>query len=359
MPSNHLIHAVAGGGKTTKVINHCAEIASGARVLVLTYTNANQDTVRQRLADHDLDMAHVTVMGWFQFLISCWARPYVPFRFPGRRVRGFNFDGDPGWYAKDDARFFDKSSAVYKRNLSSLSHEIHERSSGAPVKWLERSYDLIVIDEVQDLNGWDLEILDLLLASNIPLLMVGDTRQAILATNVQDRKHKQYLYSAVIKWFRLKEKQNLLTIEEDQSTWRCHPSIAAFADTIFGAESDYAATISKNTRTTGHDGVFLIRPEHIAAYNNEFKPAALRFSASSGKKHNLSYSNFGEVKGLEYDRVLLAPTGDFEKFIKGGVEVTGTTASKFYVGVTRARQSVALIVDKPGSSTLPCWTPVS
>ncbi|MCW2922391.1 MAG: DNA-dependent helicase [Thermoleophilia bacterium] len=357
MPDNQLIHAVAGGGKTRRIIDACAAADAGARVLALTYTTANQDEIRIRLSGHGRDMSHVTVMGWFQFLISCWTRPYVPFRFDGRRVLGFNFVGEPSRFATEDARYFDANGSIYKRSLSKLAHEVNRASDAAPIEWLRRSFDLIVIDEVQDLNGWDLEILRLLLDADIDILMVGDTRQAILATNPQDQKNKQYLYSGVIDWFRAQADAERITIVEDNATWRCHPAIAEFADAIFDPAAGYPATVSLNERETDHDGVFLVDPDHLAAYCAAYSPIALRFSASSGKRFDLDYSNFGEVKGLEFDRVLIAPTSGFEDLVLQGAPLAGITASKFYVGVTRARQSVGIICGKTGESSPPVWRP--
>jgi len=34
-----------------------------------------------------------------------------------------------------------------------------------------------------------------------------------------------------------------------------------------------------------------------------------------------------------------------------------TAAATFYVAVTRAQQSVAIVIGKPGQSTLPIWKP--
>ena len=55
--------------------------------------------------------------------------------------------------------------------------------TGALIRRLEGIYDEILIDEVQDLSAYDWDILDALLISSIEIWMVGDIRQAVLATN--------------------------------------------------------------------------------------------------------------------------------------------------------------------------------
>ncbi|MCO7577575.1 MULTISPECIES: AAA family ATPase [Pseudomonas chlororaphis group] len=46
-----------------------------------------------------------------------------------------------------------------------------------------------------------------------------------------------------------------------------------------------------------------------------------------------------------------------ESFIKKGTALEATAAAAFYVAATRARQSLAIVIDKVGTSTLPVWAP--
>lgn len=60
---------------------------------------------------------------------------------------------------------------------------------------------------------------------------------------------------------------------------------------------------------------------------------------------------------MTYERVLIVPTGPIKKFIASNVFLEQTSASSFYVAVTRAKQSVAIVMEKTGLSRLPVWTP--
>ncbi|HFD4192260.1 hypothetical protein [Pseudomonas aeruginosa] len=55
--------------------------------------------------------------------------------------------------------------------------------------------------------------------------------------------------------------------------------------------------------------------------------------------------------------MLIAATAKIEAFIKKSVHLAATSAAAFYVAVTRAEQSVAIILDSPDASALPVWTP--
>lgn len=354
---NYLTLSVAGSRKTQGIVEHCASLSRGRRVLVLTYTQTNQAELRNRLAQHAGDHLGVEVLGWFTFLLRHFARPFIPFKFPAERVHGFNFDGRPHRMAKGKRRFLDSKGAVYGCELGRLSHELVTESAGKLVRRLECIYDEILVDEVQDLSAHDWEIVDVLLASSIEVRMVGDIRQSVLATNPRSNKNKRYAYAEAINWFREREARGILEIIESIITWRCHHSVASFSDTIFDPSWSFPVTESKNHKATGHDGVFLIESKHVDEYIAEFDPQCLRSTANSGKTFNLDYINFRLAKGTTHERVLIVPTGGIVKFIQKGTHLPPTPAASFYVAVTRAAQSVAIVLDKAGDSTLPFWRP--
>jgi hypothetical protein len=53
---------------------------------------------------------------------------------------------------------------------------------------------------------------------------------------------------------------------------------------------------------------------------------------------------------------LIAPTAAITDFVRNGAGLEAA-ASSFYVAVTRAQQSVAIVLDDPGTSRLPYWIP--
>ena len=355
--ANHVTLAVAGSRKTQSIVDHCASLARERRALIVTYTQTNQAELRSRYANHASDHPSVTVMGWFTFLLREFARPFIPFRFRGERVLGFNFDGRPHRFAQGRARFLDSAGAAYACELARLAYELVEASGGALVRRMECSYDEILIDEVQDLSGYDWNILDVLLRSAIEIRMVGDIRQSVLSTNARGSKNKKYAYSQAIEWFRERERSGELIITENNTTWRCCPDVARFSDSIFDPAWSFPTTNSTNSKQTGHDGVFLVRPRHVLQYVERFRPQCLRDSANSGKLYALDYMNFRVAKGATYERVLIIPTRGIDNFIKCGTPLDPIAASKLYVAVTRAAQSVAIAVDSPGISSLPYWEP--
>lgn len=354
---NRLILAVAGGRKTQGIVERCIEAPSGRRILTLTYTLANQNELRSRLASRAPLGAEVQVRGWFSFLLTHWIRPYLPRQFADRRLAGLNFDGDPGIYATGEPRFLDADGRAYKLHVAQLAYMTASASDGAVLDRLHRIYDEICIDEVQDLNGYDLEILRMLLDSPIRLEMVGDVRQALLLTNPRERKNSQYKAIQIKRWLDEAATAGLLEVTHATTTWRSNQTIADFADSIFDDAWRFGKTESMNADVTGHDGVFLVRPEHVDAYVTQFRPLCLRHSRNSARSLDLPFMNFGIAKGRTAEHVLIAPTGAMTNFLRSGTQLADLAACSLYVAVTRARTSVAFVVDTVDGIDLPEWTP--
>jgi hypothetical protein len=356
---NNLTLAVAGSRKTQGIVDAVAALPVDERVLILTYTTVNQDELRRRIRAKAGRHTNVEIMGWFSFLITHFVRPFLPFAFPGRRVHGFDFESPPQTYSTADSydRYFNGDGQVRRVHLAQIALRVNEASDGAPISRLQRMHDRIFIDEVQDLCGYDLEVLTLLLESTIPIEMVGDVRQAVIATNERERKNKKFMYMGIWNWFLAQEIAGRLAISIRNETWRCHPAIAAFADSLFDASWGFEPTVSLNDVATDHDGVFLIRETEVPEYVAAHSPLCLRYSAASAKDQPYAFMNFRLSKGLTRERVLVWPTSAIKKMLTDGTRLELKAAAALYVAVTRAEQSVAFVLDTPGDCSFSYWTP--
>jgi len=64
---------------------------------------------------------------------------------------------------------------------------------------LSQRFDHIFVDEVQDMAGYDLDVLELMLKAGIQMTLVGDHRQATFRTN-QASKHKAFVGATRAKY---------------------------------------------------------------------------------------------------------------------------------------------------------------
>ncbi len=348
---HNFVHACAGAGKTELIVQRCANTADQKRRLVITLTDSGQAELISRLSGVCSKSQMPDVMGWYAFMIRHYVRPYLPILFPHVRPTGFIFDR--AMHPKDhfklggSRRYFSSNGSIYKETLPELAVKVAEASQGAVEKRLGRIYDEIIIDEVQDISRKSLDIIERLLSQATPhLILVGDVRQSLLDSDQTSSKNRNADRLGLINWYRKHESAGLLEIKELCETWRSNQRIADFSDRIFPTELGFAPTNSKNQTVTGHDGVFLVHEQHLATYLENYHPIPLRSSKASGKNlTDLEFKNIGTVKGLTYERVVIVPTNPMLKLIADGTPLADKSACLFYVGITRARASVAIIVN--------------
>lgn len=291
------------------------------------------------------------VMGWYAFMIRHYVRPYLPILFPAMRPTGFIFDR--AMHPKDlyklrgMRRYFSSNGSIYKETLPELAIKVAEAMQGAVENRLGRIYDEIIIDEVQDISRKSLDIIERLLSqAKSHLFLVGDVRQSLLDSDQMSSKNRTADRLGLINWYRRNESAGRLEIRELNETWRSNQKIANFSDRIFPSELGFAPTNSKNQAVTGHDGVFFVHEQYLATYLEKYHPVPLRSSRASGKRFtDLEFKNIGTVKGLTYERVIIVPTNPMLKLIAEGTPMKDKSACTFYVGITRARASVAIIVN--------------
>lgn len=345
---NRFILAAAGSGKTTALVDE-ALAHPQKRILVTTYTLENVAQLNDYFVDRvGCVPANITINSWYTLLIRDGARPYQrDVLASAPRIASVYFEKVPdtvGFPKKTEVRYFlTQGGLIYRDRLSDFVVLANSASGGAVIGRLEEIYDIILIDEVQDMAGFDLDVLELLFASKIPVVCAGDLRQATYNTN-DHLRHKQYRGQAMIAWIRLQEKAGRISIEERNDSHRCNPEICAFANQIF---PNMPPSVSRNEKRTGHDGIHFVAEEEVAAYVAAYTPSpvVLRYDRRN-KAMDLPAINFGASKGRNYDRVLIFPTAGIRKYLTSGkVEDIGDR-EKFYVAVTRARYSVAFVTNK-------------
>jgi DNA helicase II / ATP-dependent DNA helicase PcrA len=344
MPSpdkNRVILSAAGSRKTEYLIEAALAHNDGP-VLILTYTNENQRHIISRLESTvGVLPPHIIVSGWFSFLIAQCAKPYqrvfteVPFL-----IKGLNFEGRRNRFARKETRayFFDRNDDLYRDGVSEFVVQLNTLSQGAIIKRLGRIYRHIFIDEVQDLVGYDLDLLELLFDSPITMTLVGDPRQHTLSTNIGPR-NKRYRGAGLVDWF--EERGDKCTLETRDTCYRCNQMICDFADAIYPT---LPRTVSAGVPHSGHDGVFQVDWNDVPRYIAEHGPVAILRHDKNADTLGYRAMNIGLAKGRTFDRVLVFPTKPMLTYLQDKDPTKLKAPERLYVAVTRARFSVAFAV---------------
>ncbi|MGF6531501.1 DNA helicase-2/ATP-dependent DNA helicase PcrA [Paraburkholderia sp. GAS206C] len=340
--TNSAILAAAGSRKTQYVVDSALAV-NGGRVLITTYTNENQRQIIQRIEQKvGFVPPNISVVGWFSFLITQCAKPYQRAKVgQSLLINGLNFIGSRSKFAKksENKYFLDGNNDLYRDGVSDFVVALNGVTSGAVVRRLENIYTHIFIDEVQDLVGYDLDVLDMLMTSTIRLTLVGDPRQHTLSTNIGPR-NKKYRGAGIKDWF--EERAGICELQTRDVSYRCNQIICDFADAIYPC---MPKTRSSDVSETGHDGIFFIPFGRVQEYLREYSGVVVLRHDKRANTLGIPAMNIGVSKGSTFDRVVIFPTKPMVDYLKKRDPAALKAPERLYVAVTRARFSVAFVVD--------------
>lgn len=367
--NNELLIASAGAGKTTHLVKMALECDDA--VLITTFTEENEKEIRKKFVklNNGVIPTNVTIQTWFSFLIEHGAKPYQG-KLTDKKITGLLLVNEKSGirykkgnisvpYKEDDIdnHYFTKDMAIYSDKLSKFVVRCNEKSNGYVIERISSLFQNIFIDEVQDLAGYDLEIIKLLMLTKSSVKVAGDPRQVTYHTHFAD-KYKKYSMGKIQEFIEneCKKIECNIDLETLKGSWRNNSSICDFANSIF---PNHPQCESLQTKSTEHDGVFLVEEKNVNYYLEEYCPLQLRDSRAKKVNEHYEVKNFGESKGSTYDRVLIYPTKPMLDWVLNDITFKSFKSQcKFYVAVTRAKFSVAIVCkNNTKSDALPIFQP--
>lgn len=355
MPSNkRIIKAAAGTGKTTLLIGEAVKNFQEGKVLYLTYTNANLNSMKSDLMDSvGIIPTNIKCKTWTDFLLNECAKPYRKV-MGGPEIEGVNFCslGEiprlKGITAANWRYYYDFQGRLYYERLAQFCHVILEASGGVIIDRLQKIYTMILIDEIQDMRGYDLKIIEAIYRSNLNLVVVGDHRQATYSTN-SGPFLSRYRGINIFNFFTEVLKHD--DLESLDVCHRCPQVVCDLANTL------YSDLNMKSVKKVDNEdvGTYLVSMDNVSMFIEHYKPTVLYYNISSLNKFiskldgdiNFESITFGKSKGLSFDNVLILPTKEMENhIIKGRHKMSDTVIAQFYVAITRSKNNVAILSDK-------------
>lgn len=372
MTNNTLIIAAAGSGKTTCLVSTALQLPPDESILITTYTEANETEIRKRLVSiKGYVPSNIMIQTWFSFLLQHGVRPFQSELNDSIHERSIGFHltsnrsgqktdsegkpiiagGHPLYWGENDFDkfYFTSNGRIFADKISKFIFNANKASGGAIMNRVARIYDHFFIDEVQDLAGFDLELIKLLFITNSDVLLVGDPRQVTYLTHVS-AKYKKYR-DGRIKDFVLNELGKKIKCTIDETTLgeshRNNEQICNLANKLYPDLSPAVPCSCDSCREleTEHEGVFWIKEEVVDKYIEKFRPTQLRWSSAVQCSEKAPAMNFGESKGLSFERVLIHPTAKMVEWIKDNSNpLKNETRAKLYVGATRAKRSATFVL---------------
>lgn len=350
MQSKNLIRvSAAGSGKTWEICKEALGYIQSNHekkdVLILSYTNRGVEAIEENIKKQNNGAlsTHIIVSSWYAFLLSDMIKPFQTYLFKINEIKSLDFSHQYGYRnikrQGTRERYLIGGKYLLSNEASELALRLNARSNRDVINRLEEIYRYIFIDEIQDMAGYDLNIIEELMHSSITITCVGDNKQATFKTN-NSRKNKTMSGKNVWRFFSEMQKKELVNIVENNTSRRFNKEICELANKIFpnGLVMD-----TSMKETTEHDGVFIICEKDVYEYYKCFSPTVLRYDSKTSTG-GFPSQNFGECKGLTFERVLIYPNKPLLNFLLKNKQLSHP--EKYYVAVTRPKYSLAFVIEK-------------
>jgi len=329
-----VILAVAGSGKTSHIVN---ALNSENKSLVLTYTDNNLRNLRKKIIGkfgHFPD--NIALHSYFTFLYSFCFKPFL-WRNSG--AKGINWEKPPTWTLKlkrnNRKYYMDNQLRLYHNRIAKLLEL--ENVLGLINQRVEKYFNNLFIDEIQDFAGHDFNFLKSLSDAEVSMLFVGDFYQHTFDTS-RDGNVNSNLHDDLDTYIRKLEEMGLITdINTLNKSYRCSPSVCTFISKDLGikmeSHRDDETLIQIIETRADADPIFTCNDTVKLFYREHYKyPCHSR--------------NWGDSKGEDHytDVCVVLNKGTYQKFLKNKLsELNPQTRNKLYVACSRARNVLYLI----------------
>ena len=333
--------AGAGTGKTSYLLELALKAPRNVNVLYLTYTNVATVHFRDAIKEiYGGVPQNITVMTWFSFLLIHGVRPF-PYPLPGFRAHGIKFvegrvppkrgvtRGKPEYYLAN------KQNDLYSSRLADLACRCDEQVKGEVVKRISDIFQLILVDEAQDLSSYDYDFVSKLMKTSSSVVLVGDPRQRTYTTSQEGVHLGQTVFEYLTE-------QELCEIDSDSLTvcYRCKSDVVDLSNELFSNlpslrtseqdENSHVGILTKNDNESWPVGF-------LQAMHLYWKKSSIPMQVNQGM-------TMGSAKGSEFDDVVVWLTQPMTKWLDNKqFNLKPEARAKLYVAITRARNNLWLV----------------
>ena len=326
-----LILAVAGSGKTTKIIS---SLSLEKQSLIVTYTKNNAENLRLGIINKfGYFPKNISLMTYFAFVHSFCYSPFLKDRY---RTTGIYYGRNNNRYARNEKRYITQERRLYSNRIAKFIAE--NKIIDSVVSRIERYFDDFFIDEIQDFAGHDFDLLSQIsIKLECPVLYVGDYFQHTYDTSRDDNVNRN-LHSN----FPLFKRRFIdMGLEIDEQTlshsYRCCPEVCEFVSVNLGIDI-------KSHRSHNASVNYVDDPKIVTEIVKDDSIVKLFYQKHYEYK---CYSrNWGDCKGENGYRniCVMLNNSTLKKYKSNNLhDLPERTRNKLYVALTRANESIILV----------------
>ena len=326
--------AVAGSGKTTHIVN---ALNPDTRSLLITYTDNNLRNLRTKiLRKFGYFPENISLFSYFTFLYNFCFKPFL---LMDTRAKGINWEIPPAWtqrLRRDHKDFYlDKHNRLYHNRIAKRMEV--DGVLGLVNQRIEKYFDNLFIDEIQDFAGHDFNLIKSIAKSKVSLLFVGDFYQHTFDTSRDGNVNKNLHDDLSTYICKLEEIGLQIDCDTLSKSYRCSPTVCTFVSEGLGitmdSHKDKDTTIQLVDTKADSDRILKCDATIKLFYKEHYKYAC--FSR-----------NWGDSKGEDQytDVCVVLNKGTFQKFQKNELrELKPQTRNKLYVACSRARNNLYFV----------------
>lgn len=324
--NKRVLNAVAGSGKTSYIID---QLSNGSkRSLIITYTTANQENLKEKVIDKfGFLPPNISIYGYFEFLLRFIIKPLCSHPVKDIYFENPNFRNSNPFTGNGSKVYANRMAKYILENLSDFRQRMN------------RYFDEVYIDEMQDLASddflWMLSLSDL----KIPVTLVGDFFQSTFASSRRGN-HLKKLYKDFLIYKKIIEEAGYyFDTTTLVNSHRCTSTVCNFIKEKTGINIESA------NNTSSEIGL-ITDIEKIKQILEENKIKKLFYQNS--KKFNVNGDNWGNSKGMTFRHVCIVLNDTtYKKYNKNELsELAPQTLCKFYVACTRSSGDLWFIKEK-------------
>lgn len=332
-----VIFAVAGAGKTTRIISG---LDLEKRFLIVTYTDNNLSTLRYKIiVKFGFFPKNISLYSYFTFLHTFCFKPFLLFK---TKTKGINFQQPPDWTMRksrtDDLYYIDSHSRLYHNRIAKL---LEARGALADViQRVEKYFDVLCFDEVQDFGGHDFNLITALSKGKLDSLFVGDFYQHTFDTS-RDGATNSNLHVDFEKYkTRFQSAGLIVDTTSLVKSHRCSDTVCKFIREYMGIEI-YSHT--------GHIAEVKLVEQQVEVDGLHACPNTVKLFYKEHGRYDCYSQNWGGSKGQDhYNSVCVVLTeGTYKAFVNGSLkDINSQTKNKLYVACSRARGNLYLVQER-------------
>lgn len=340
---NKVIIAAAGSGKTQEIVRQALSVQNN--VLITTFTDQNVEEICQRIyKENGCIPPNVVVIPWYTFVLKYFVKPYQDIFYKDKIKNILMVEGQStrGVSVNNVGFYFTKDNLIYSDKISQFALKCLAYYKDAPLSNFSRIFQTIFIDEVQDMAGYDLELIKkFMLCHYFDVLCVGDPRQGVYFTS-QGRKNQKFKRAGLVDFFQKPRGEVVIDESSLNVNHRCPPEICQLSDRLYPS---LPSVSSDCNLVDAHRGAFFVRTKDVKVYLAQYQPMQLVSSKATKREKDYGSMNFGQSKGRSFDRVLIYPSSKMLDILLKNKGEEPKVRANLYVALTRARISAGIVYD--------------